>query len=188
MQCILYKWKIKVIQMTLVETNSSTELLMKKSKYQTKIFYPHFSTPKVHTVEQIATCFSLFAHAFALGCISLPPSPLPPPASDGLPFQVTCDYPYQDREPRGIIPLENLRVREVQDAKRKVLGCRYRWYGTAQHNIIRHGTARHGTARHGTARHGAAQYDTAQHSMARHGTARHSVIQHSIIQLQHSMA
>lgn len=26
----------------------------------------------------------------------------------------------QDREPRGIIPLENLQVREVQDSKRKV--------------------------------------------------------------------
>lgn len=26
----------------------------------------------------------------------------------------------QDREPRGIIPLENLEVREVQDSKRKV--------------------------------------------------------------------
>ena len=26
----------------------------------------------------------------------------------------------QDREPRGIIPLENLQVREVQDSRRKV--------------------------------------------------------------------
>ena len=27
----------------------------------------------------------------------------------------------KDREPRGIIPLENLQVREVQDARRKVI-------------------------------------------------------------------
>lgn len=27
---------------------------------------------------------------------------------------------FQDREPRGIIPLENLQVREVNDARRKV--------------------------------------------------------------------
>lgn len=35
-------------------------------------------------------------------------------------FNNSLLFSLQDREPRGIIPLENLQVREVQDARRKV--------------------------------------------------------------------
>lgn len=39
----------------------------------------------------------------------------------GLFNNTTFKISVKDREPRGIIPLENLQVREVQDARRKVI-------------------------------------------------------------------
>lgn len=32
----------------------------------------------------------------------------------------TSAWPHQDKEPRGIIPLENLSIREVEDSKKPV--------------------------------------------------------------------
>lgn len=60
--------------------------------------------------------------ARAWGCWQLPA--LPPGAHGGVggvwPATEASSWPPQDKEPRGIIPLENLSIREVEDSKKPV--------------------------------------------------------------------